>query len=262
MYMNAVIAAAILAFTSSVAAAAYNPYEYGSPSLYARNAALDLEDDFDLYARDAEAEHDDFDLYAREAEPEAEAEDSDFDLYARDAYAKADDSNFDLYARDAYAEPEPKIDDMAGGIHPRDAYMTGYEHGLYARSGRYSDWYEADLMRRMAQGEYAIADAASKAGQDMASKFDSVGVNSGAGSKSGGGSKSDSGSSKSGSSSSSKKAATTQKQDATHSAAKPKYFDADAAAASQFGKAEEAAKVQALIKYVHAPFTWQPSTHC
>ena len=49
-------------------------------------------------------------------------------IYARDAYpeayAEAEFDFEDLYARDA----EPEFD-----IHPRDAYMEGYEAGLYAR---------------------------------------------------------------------------------------------------------------------------------
>ena len=48
-------------------------------------------------------------------------------LYARDAYADAEAAEYDdfeLYARDA----EPEWD-----IHPRDAYLEGFEAGLYAR---------------------------------------------------------------------------------------------------------------------------------
>ena len=50
-------------------------------------------------------------IYAREAYPEA--------------YPEAEFDFEDIYARDA----EPEFD-----IHPRDAYMEGYEAGLYARA--------------------------------------------------------------------------------------------------------------------------------
>ena len=121
MQMNAAIAAAILAFTSS--ALAYYPTEYDS--LYARDAYVDAKE-HDLWTRDAFAEPDEeFDLYAREAEaeadalPEAYADYDELDLYERDV------DDLDLRAREA---------DEALEIHPRDAYLEGYKHGLFARS--------------------------------------------------------------------------------------------------------------------------------
>lgn len=47
-------------------------------------------------------------------------------IYARDAEPEYDDV-FDLYSREAEAEPEWEL-------HPRDAYMEGFEAGLYARA--------------------------------------------------------------------------------------------------------------------------------
>lgn len=96
MHMTAAAAAAILAFTSSVAA--YYPIAYDS-SLYARDAF-------------AEAEPDDFGLFARDAEPEPEAE---FDIHPRDAYlsgyeagleARDTDDFYDLYARGVEIPPK------------------------------------------------------------------------------------------------------------------------------------------------------------
>jgi hypothetical protein len=48
-------------------------------------------------------------------------------IYAREAYPEYDD--FEIYAREAEPEAEPEWD-----IHPRDAYLEGYQAGLYARA--------------------------------------------------------------------------------------------------------------------------------
>ena len=97
---------------SSVAAFGQQTGAFPPPDFRKRDA-YDDEFDFDLYARDAEAEADaeaepeydgdfDFDLFAREAEAEPEAEFDegyDFDLYAREAEPEADyeESLYDLY---------------------------------------------------------------------------------------------------------------------------------------------------------------------
>ena len=137
MYMNTAIAAAILAFASR--ALAYDPSAYGSSSLHARDFGNDFDSDYGLYAReanpyaspDAAAEDDDFDLFARAA-GEPEPKDEKLDLHARAAEAEYDDGlDFDLHARE--------LDDALDGLHPRDAYLSGYEEGLYARAAEPKD---------------------------------------------------------------------------------------------------------------------------
>ena len=135
MYMNSAIAAAILAFASRTLA--YDPSAYGASSLHARDFSTDFAADYGLYAREADPyaspeaaafdDDDDFDLFAREA-GEPEPQDEKLDLHERDAAAADfDDEAFDfnLQARE--------LDDALDGLHPRDAYLSGYEEGLYAR---------------------------------------------------------------------------------------------------------------------------------
>ena len=143
--MTAAAAAAILAFTSSVAA--YYPTAYDS-SLYARDAYAEAEpEDFDLFERDAEPDAEPEAEPEAEADPEAEAYLSGYEagLEARDT-----DDFYELYARglgDSSSKGSKSSSQhkglSSGGSHTGDLLkglggLKSSKHGLIDHNGHKS----------------------------------------------------------------------------------------------------------------------------